>query len=262
MTVEAQEAMRKHDETQSRNRLANLESYLGSADPELEESYRRQIKQEKAKIQALQNRPRPVPVTIADINRVQHFLENLQDEWQKLSSSLRNRLLKLLVDRVEIVHGRGHIQATVIWKIGFRQKVDIEWEAGCSAKERRWTTEQDNLLRMLWSTSSREVLLAAFPERNWSGIISRAKTLGLMRKVRMYPPHWEPWTDNEDAKLRELYVRGTPVDAIAAELRRSTSAIAGRAHLLKINRPREARFLKRKVAWEVLNFYGLEAVSP
>lgn len=130
MTVEAQEAMRKHDETQSRNRLANLESYLGSADPELEESYRRQIKQEKAKIQALQNRPRPVPVTIADINRVQHFLENLQDEWQKLSSSLRNRLLKLLIDRVEIVHDRGHIQATVIWKIGFKQKVDIEWEAG------------------------------------------------------------------------------------------------------------------------------------
>lgn len=83
-----------------------------------------------------------------------------------------------------------------------------------------------------------------------------------MRKVRMYPPYWEPWTDNEDAKLRELYVSGTPVDAIAAELRRSTSAIAGRAHLLKINRPREARFLKRKVAWEVLNFYGLEAVSP
>ena len=262
MTVEAEEAMRKHQETQLRNRLTSLENYLGSADPELEESYRRQIKQVKADLRALQQKPPPTPITVADINRVQHFLENLEDEWQKLSSGLRNRLLKLLVDRVEIVHERGHIQAKVIWKIGFKQKIDIEWEAGCSAKERRWTNEQDNLLRTLWPTSTREILLDAFHERNWRGIISRARNLGLMRKVRLYPPHWEPWTPSDDARLAELYVMDTPVDVIAAELGRSISAVVDRAHLLKINRPGEARFLKRKLVWEVLNFYGLEAVSP
>jgi len=261
MTVEAEEAMRKHQETQLRNRLTSLENYLGSADPELEESYRRQIKQVKADLRALQQKPPPTPITVADINRVQHFLENLEDEWQKLSSGLRNRLLKLLVDRVEIVHERGHIQAKVIWKIGFKQKIDIEWEAGCSAKERRWTNEQDNLLRTLWPTSTREILLDAFHERNWRGIISRARNLGLMRKVRLYPPHWEPWTPSDDARLAELYVMDTPVDVIAAELGRSISAVVDRAHLLKINRPGEARFLKRKLVWEVLNFYGLEAVS-
>jgi hypothetical protein len=262
LTVEAEEAIQKHQEAQLRNRLGYLESYLGSADPELEESYRRQIKQVKADLRALQQKPLPAPVTVTDINRVQHFLENLEDEWQKLSPSLRNRLLKLLVDRVEIVHERGHIHATVIWKIGFKQRIDIEWEAGSSAKERCWTNEQDNLLRMLWPTSTKEVLLAAFPERNWSGIISRAKKLGLMRKVRLYPLHWEPWTPGEDTKLAELYVKGTPMDVIAAELGRSIQAVGGRAFLLKIRRPKEARFLKRKLAWEVLNFYGLEAVSP
>ena len=264
MTVEVEEAMRKHQEAQLRNRLTSLESYLGSADPELEESYRRQIKQVKADLRALQQKPPPTPITVADINRVQHFLENLEDEWQKLSSSsgLRNRLLKLLVDRVEIAHDRGHIQATVIWKIGFRQKIDIEWLAGCSAKERRWTNEQDKLLQTLWPTSTKEILLAAFPDRNWRGIISRARNLGLMRKVRLYPSHWEPWMASDDARLAELYVKETPVDVIAAELGRSISAVVGRAYLLKINRPGEARFLKRKLVWEVLNFYGLEAVSP
>jgi len=262
MTVEAEEAMRKHQEAQLRNRLANLETYLGSADPELEESYRRQIKQVKGELRALQQKPLPTRVTIADINRVQHFLENLEDEWQKLSSSLRNRLLKLLVDRVEIVHQRGHIQAIIIWKIGFKQKVDIEWEAGSSAQERRWTTEQDDLLRTLWPTVTRDTLLAAFPDRTLRGIISRARNLGLRRKVRLFPSHWEPWTTGDDARLRELYVRGTPVEDIAADLRRSISAVVGRAHLLKINRLKKARFLKRKVTWEVLNFYGLEAVSP
>ena len=84
----------------------------------------------------------------------------------------------------------------------------------------------------------------------------------MMRKVRLYPPHWEPWTASDDARLAELYVKETPVDAIAAELGRSISAVVGRAHSLKIHRLREARFLKRKLVWEVLNFYGLEAVSP
>lgn len=111
---------------------------------------------------------------MADINRVQHFLENLEDEWHKLSSSLRNRLLKLLVDRVEIVHERGHMQATVIWKMGFRQRIDIEWVVGSSAKERRWTSEQDKRLQTLWPTSTKDVLLAAFPERNWkASLVSR-----------------------------------------------------------------------------------------
>jgi len=262
MTAEAEEAMRKHQETQLRNRLTNLENYLGSVDPELEESYRRQIKQVKADLRALQQKPLPSPITVADINRVQHFLENLESEWQKLSSSLRNRLLRLLVDRVEIVHGRGHIQAIVIWKIGFKQRIDIEWEAGSSAKERHWTNEQDNLLRTLRPTSIKEVLLAAFPDRNWRGITDRARKLGVMRKVRHYPSHWEPWTASDDAKLAELYKMGTHVDVIATELGRSISAVVGRAHLLKINRPREARFLKRKLVWEIQNFYGLEAVSP
>ena len=206
ITVEAEEAMCKQQETQLRNRLTSLESYLGSADPELEESYRRQIKQVKSALRDLQQKPRPTPVTVADINRVHHFLENLEDEWSKLSSGLRNRLLKLLVERVEIVHQRGHIQATVIWKIGFRQKIDIEWEAGCSAKEWHWTNEQDELLRTLWPTSTNERLRAAFPERNWRGIVSRARKLGLARKVRLYPPRWKTWTADDDAKLTELYV--------------------------------------------------------
>jgi hypothetical protein len=133
---------------------------------------------------------------------------------------------------------------------------------GSSAKERRWTSEQDNLLRTLWPISTREVLLSAFPDSNWRGIISRARNLRLMRRVRLYPSHWEPWTAIDDARLRELYLRETPVEVIAAELGRSISAVVGRAHLLKIKRPKEARFLKRQVAWEVLNFYGLEAVSP
>ncbi len=261
MATEDEEARRKRQEAQLRNRLTNLESYLGCCDLELEESYRRQIKQAKAELRSLQQKPLPSPITVADINRVRHFLENLEYEWQKLSPSLRNRLLKLLVDRVEIFHDRHHIEAVITWKIGFRQRIDIERPVGSSRKDRHWTREDDDLLRMLWPTSTDEVLLAAFPSRTWSGIRSKALKLGLMRQTRHYPPQWKPWTGSDDARLAALYVTETPVDAIAAELGRSKQAVLNRACLLKISRPREVRFPEPRPVWEVQNFYGLEAVS-
>jgi hypothetical protein len=191
---------------------------------------------------------------------VRRFLENLDNEWQKLSSNLRNRLLKLLVDHVDIAHDRNHIQATIIWKIDFKQRIDIERPVGNSRRERRWTEEQDSLLRLLWPTSTKEVLLAAFPNRQLGGIRSRAAKLGLGRQVRHYPPQWKGWTGSDDARLAALYVTETPIEDIAAELGRSKQAVLSRACLLKIKRPREIRFASPKVAWEVQNFYGLEAV--
>jgi len=262
VTVDAELTMRRHQETQYRNRLANLESYLGSADPELEERYRRQIKQTNADLQKLLQKPLPSPVTVADIERIKRFLENLGDEWQKLSSGLRNRLLKLMIDRVEIIHERGHIQATVVWKTGFRQRINISWLVGIPGKELRWTGEEDSLLRVLWPTSTKDVLLATLPNRKWRAITTRARKLGLARRVRLYPPRWQPWTAEDDARLADLYRTEMPVEAIAGELGRSILAVAGRACLLKINRPKEARFLNRELFWEVQNFYGLEKVSP
>ena len=260
--IDAEEAMCKHQKTQLSNRLANLENNLGSADPELEESYRRQIKQVKADLRALLRKPAPSPVTLADIDRVQHFLDNLEGEWQKLSPALRNRLLRLVIDHVEIVYKPGHIQAVVIWKTGFKQKIDIEWQVGNSSRERRWTGEQDRLLKNLWPTSTQAVLMAAFPDRIWRGIIARAKKLGLARKVRHYPSYWRPWTADDDARLTELYLANATVEVIAEELGRSVQAVAGRASMLKINRPSRSRFLKRKLNWEILNFYGFEGASP
>ncbi|MDP3064420.1 MAG: hypothetical protein Q8O40_14610, partial [Chloroflexota bacterium] len=258
--TEGEESRRKRQEAQLRSRLANLESYLGSCDPELEQSYARQIKEVKAEVRALQQKPLPSPATIVDIERVRRFLGNLEGEWGKLSSALRNRLLKLLVERVEVIHDRDHIQATIIWKTGFKQRIDIERPVGNSRRDRHWTNEQDGLLRMLWPTSSKEVLLAALPGRPWGGIKTRAAKLALMRRVRHYPPQWKPWTSNDDSRLAALYLTQAPIDKIATELGRSTQAVMSRAWLLRVNRPKEVRFARPKLVWEVRSFDGLEAV--
>lgn len=143
---------------------------------------------------------------------------------------------------------------------GARAKGSSQRPVGNSRRDRRWTEEQDSLLRLLWPTSTKEVLLAAFPNRQLGGICSRAAKIYLGRQVRHYPPRWKGWTDSDDARLAALYVTETPIEDIAAELGRSKQAVLSRACLLKIKRPREIRFASPKVAWEVQNFYGLEAV--
>jgi hypothetical protein len=260
LVADDEQIRRKREEAQLKSRLSNLENYLGASDPDMEESYHRQIKQVKAQLLALQQRPRPQPVTLVDLNRVRHFLENLESEWQKLSPGLRNRLLKLLIDRVEIVHNPQQIQATVNWKIGFRQRIDIERPIGNSRKDRWWTKEQDNLLRLLWPTSTKEVLLAALPGRVWRGIQSRTAKLDLKRQVRHYPSQLKAWTAEDDAMLAQLYVKETSTEAVASALGRSVQAIASRAWLLRIRKPRELIYPKPKLVWAVQNGYGLETV--
>jgi hypothetical protein len=164
----------------------------------------------------------------------------------------------LLIDHVEIVHYPQQIQATVNWKTGFKQRIDIERPVGNSRKDRWWTKEQDSLLRLLWPTSTREVLLAALPDRGWRGIQSRAAKLDLKRQVRHYPSQWKAWTVEDDAMLAELYVKETSTEAVASELGRSVQAVAGRAWLLRIRKPRELIYPKPELVWEVQNGYGLE----
>lgn len=257
-TTEQEEARRKREEAQLKNRLANLEGYLGSCDAELEESYWRQIKQVRMELQALQQKPRPVPVSSVDIGRVRRFLENLDQEWQRLPTTLRNRLLKLLVERVDIVHDAAHIRATVIWKMGFSQEIDIARPVVNSRRDRWWTDEHDGLLKMMWHTADKEALRAVPPGRSWGGIRARAAKLGLGPRERPYPPHWRPWSREDDARLAALYVTARPMEDIAAELGRSDQAVMNRACFLKIERPREATYPRPRPTWEILNMDGLE----
>lgn len=258
-----EEARRKREEARLTTLLRNLENYLGSSDPELEESYCRRIREAKADLQALRQRPLPSPATDVDILVVRHFLENLGAEWKKLSPTLRNRLLKLVVDRVEVTHDLHRIVATVIWKIGFSQTVEIQRPVGSSRRDRHWTEDQDALLRMLWPDSSQDVLLAAFSTRTWQGIKTRANRLRLERRMpRAYPSHWHPWTAEDDARLSTLYLGETPIDQIAIQLGRSKQAVMSRASMLGTTRPQEIRYRMPPLVWEVKKYDGFKGECP
>jgi len=246
-----EEGQRRRREAESQRRIAELERYLGCGDPEREETYWRLIREEKAKLDQLRRMPLAPKATPLDLGRVARFLENLDHEWERYPSRFRNQLIKLLIDRVELRHDGTHIEATIVWRVGLRQVVNIKRPPRSFGKEKLWRAEDDSLLRMLWPSGSREALLAAFPGRTWAAISQRAWRLKIAREwVRAGIQERRRWTNEEKAKLRELYSREANMDDIARELNRTPKTVISMAHVIGVSRPRELRFRRRKPVWE------------
>jgi hypothetical protein len=259
-----EESRRRRKEAELKARIANLERYLGSADAEREETYWRLIREARAELELVRQKPPEPRATLVDLERVSRFLQNLESDWGKYPSSLRNRLLTLLVDRVELRHDPSHIEATVVWKVGFRQVVDIKRALARFTKEKRWRPEEDNLLKLLWPSSSWESIVAALPERTPAAINQRACRLKLTRQVqKKLPDASHPWTEDDDRQLKELYTAGVSVAKIAGRLGRTERAVMARASVIGVPRPEGFRNRRSEPVWEPVNIKVFhESTSP
>ena len=200
---------------------------------------------------------------MTDIERVTQFLENLEDNWERYPSGLRNRLLTLLVDRVELRHDLSHIEATIVWKIGFRQVVNIQRPSARFTKEKRWQLQEDNLLKILWPSSSWETIAAAFPGRSSAAINHRASRLKLKRQwVRKATEIGRLWTEEDDNQVRDLYTKGVSVPEIARKLGRTERAIKSRASIVGIPRPKGFYPRKFEPTWRAENVKVLQELTP
>ncbi len=253
----------RRQDAELKTRLANLERCLGTGDTEREETYWRLVQEAKAQIKSLGEKPPPPKTTPMDIEKVTEFLENLDSNWEKYPGRLRNRLLTLLIDRVELRHDRGNIEAIVVWKAGFRQVVNIKRLPSTYNNEKRWREEETKLLRMLWPSTAWEVILAALPERNKSSIASMAARLRLSRQgMRKSPEKSIVWTQAEIDQLKEWYtIRGSSIIEIAGQLGRTEQATEAKISALRIKRPKELCRRKKEPTWQADNFKVMNAVS-
>lgn len=121
-------------------------------------------------------------------------------------------------------------------------------------KEKRWQPEEDRLLTMLWPSSSREAVIAAFPARSWGSISERASRLKLKRQwKRTAANNPRIWTPEEEACIREMYANGAKTYEIARKLERTERAMLGRASLLGIHRPKGFYPRKAEAVWSPKN---------
>jgi len=257
-----EENRRRQREPELKAHIANLKRYLGSDNPEREETYWSLIKEAQDELQMLQDRPPPTPKSTAvDLERVRQFLDNLEENWAKYPSRLRNHLLKLLIDRVEMRHDRSHIECIIVWKMGLRQTVDIQRPQAHFSFEKRWTPEETKLLRMLWPSASWEAILAALPERNKSAIYLRATKLRLSRQgIKKLPGKSTLWTQEEITQLKDCYLaQGLSIMEIADTLGRTEQAVEHKISAMKLIRPKELRRYRHQPVWQAGDFKVTDA---
>jgi len=266
-----EETRRKREESAIEQSIEKWQALLpccvdlrtGQIDRDRERFYWGQITEAKAKLEELKSRPMPKKNTVTtDFRKVRDFLAGLPHNWRSYTSAVRNRLLKSLIEKVELYHSRESIEATIIWKTGFEQQLTIYRPIARSSREMRWTQEEDKLLTVLYPSSSADVVLAAFPNRSWNAISARSFRLGLRRERRYHPPQdWRPWTSEEDEKLKVSYEAGIALPEIARKLDRSINAIETRAAAKMLVRPRSARWKEAKVRWQAHNLEPLHSAS-
>lgn len=228
--------------------LCCVDSPTGLVDKEKEEFYWNMIRKAQEQLEDIKSRPTPRSTTAIDYNKVREFLKGLINNWYTYSLTSRNQLLKLLIETAEL-RGSQDIEATIIWKVGFQQKVIIHRPISNSKLERRWTEEEDGLLGMMYPSSSTDILMAALTNRTWKAITLRARRLNL-RRVKSNINRWQKWTREEDGHLYQLCRDGVQYDEIARELGRSVDSVATRVRDRSLSAYRPNGTRKSRINWE------------
>jgi hypothetical protein len=195
-------------------------------DKEKEALYWAKIREAQDQMEYIKRKPAPRNITTVDYNKVRDFLKGLARNWQAYSLTSRNQLLKLIIESVEL-RGYRDIEATIIWKIGFKQKIIIHRPASNRKLEKRWTEEEERLHRMMYPSSSPDALMVAIPNRTWKGITSRAERLKLYG-ARSRGDCFRKWTQKEDEQLGQLCKNRAKYEEIACELGRSVISVKTR----------------------------------
>ena len=236
-------------------RLENLKQYLGCGDKQREEIYWQQYRATEEKLKELRNSPIPESTIAAvDIKVVRQFLLNLPDKWQHYSPTVRNRLLKLIIEKIELRHDAKTIEATLYWKTGFCQRLIIQRARKGYNKESFWTDKENQLLKTLWREASTKTVLEALPVRTLSAVRNHARHLGLKRQRKMNSAGTRRrWTRQEEEQAQELFNGGIPFSEIATKLNRTPNAVMYHAMSKKWQCPPQTMIKKKPVIWKTVD---------
>lgn len=261
--TQVQVNFRQKQEADLEQRIKHLKGYLGSPDREKEETYWSLIREAQAQLEQLRSQPLPRAFQVPlNLHQVRNVLARLKTCWEDYSPILQNRLLQIFLERVEVISNTQTLEVTIIWKVGLRQKLIIE-RPPLYGLERVWSTEEKELLRALWPSATKFEIEAVLPERTWKGMGLMARRLGVKRlRVSPHPENWRPWTDDEDAKLKELYHNGEVLTYISTALGRSQYGVAYRIQTLHLERPRPHHRVIPHWRLEQDNLIGSEATCP
>jgi hypothetical protein len=212
-------------------RIMNLEEQLGWEDGLHDRLILKQIEKTQCRLEELKFRPIPQStLPKSSYKAVKEFLAGLPRNWYKYSRTMRNRLLKRLIDHVDILSEGQNIEATVFWKTGQTQIVRFQRARAKGNRESHWTEEELGTLKELWPAASQVEIRCALPERTWSAIAHQAFSMGLKRaRVSSHRVEKRRWKVEDEREGRRLYEAGVSIQDIASKLGRNPGAVTQKA---------------------------------
>ncbi|MFC2002623.1 hypothetical protein ACFLV4_01570, partial [Chloroflexota bacterium] len=229
------------------HRLENLEEQLGWEGGIHDQRLLKQIEKTQTRLEELKSRPVSVttqPLPSTSYQAVKNFLMGLPEKWDEYPRPLRNQLLKRLIDHVVIRHQGQLMEATIHWKTGQTQVVEIHRARAKGNRESHWSVEELAVLKKLWFATPQDKIMAALPQRTWKAIAHQVYNLGLKR-AHASPERSQRrrWQSEEELKGRQFYEEGIPVLDIASKQGRTCSAVLQRAWEKGWRRPDQAQDL-------------------
>lgn len=237
--ISLEEEQRKKQTAELERRFASLGARLGWNGGSLDQILLEQIERTQAELIGLRARPVPTsPIPVTNYRVVRDFLAGLSKKWYTYPRALRNRLLRLLIDRVDIHHEGKILEATVHWKTGQIELIIIPRARAKRNPELAWTEEERNLVHRMWSDTPQQEIVSALPGRTWKAIAHEAERQGLRRAPA--PPRKTRrirWQFEEEREAKRQYESGTPILDIAVKHERSCGAVLQRAWAGSWRRP-------------------------
>ena len=131
---------------------------------------------------------------------------------------------------MDIHHAGQVVEATIHWRTGQSQVIEIRRTQAKGNLESRWTKEELDILKRLWPSTSQDALLTSLPGRTWKAITHQARNQRLRRDHSINKRTLRRrWDVEEESKARTYYEAGAPMTDVADMLGRSHSAVMQRA---------------------------------
>jgi len=137
---------------------------------------KRELEEKKKRLSVLEGQE--------EVRQFYTVLENVKEEWLKLTIEQKQKLIKLLTTKVELTPCSMHWYKLTIHWIGpvcNRPDVAYIWRMRPEAQPALETWELDHI-REYYPTCNMEYLLERIPNRTWAAIVNGAFSIGVKRE--------------------------------------------------------------------------------
>ncbi len=155
---------------------------------ETESRYIGQLNEAEATLQRLSKKQAALNDSQEDPDKVipnfYYVLSHLPTEYRKLTNENQKKIMRKVAKTIKLNIISPHVfMLHIEWKNGIALRPDIAliWRGMAPNNGDDWSTEEDEVMQQLYTTTPQIELMKALPKRGWNRVLKRAQVLKLKR---------------------------------------------------------------------------------